>query len=120
MDVIVPLFSDLVRPHCKYCVHLWELFFKRYIFQRKSARLVKYLAMVYNKRVRNQGCSVITLHLRTKSKKRAPPVPPLSPPWSMPDIIDQSRFSFLHHCPPGSHDPFYISYSNYKRGMIFP
>lgn len=40
MDIIVPLFSDLVRPHWKYL----ELFFNRYFVQRKSAKIVKYLS----------------------------------------------------------------------------
>ena len=46
MDIIVLLFSDIVRPHQEDYVHFRELFFKRNIY-RKSAMSVKTLPMVY-------------------------------------------------------------------------
>lgn len=45
MDIRVPFFSDLVRPHWKY----WKLFFNRYFVQRKSAKIVKYLTWYIQK-----------------------------------------------------------------------
>lgn len=52
MDSIVLLFSDLVRPHSEYYVHLWELSFMRNIVQRKSARRVRALKMVHEERLK--------------------------------------------------------------------
>lgn len=75
--IVVLLFSNLVSPHQEYCVHLWELFFKRSIVQRKSARTVRYLTMVYEEQLKRPWFSLITLRLR-QSLKIWTPVTPLT------------------------------------------
>ena len=66
MEIIVPLFSDLMRPHWEYYVHLWELFFNRNIVQRKSARRVKALTMIYEKQLKESRVPNDSITLKDK------------------------------------------------------
>ena len=60
-EVILPLYSVLVRPHLEYCIHMWSPPYRRYVdffehMQRRATKMIQGMEhLFYEDRLREPG-----------------------------------------------------------------
>ena len=53
-EVILPLYSVLVRPHLEYCIHMWSPPYRRYVdffehMQRRATKMIQGMEHLFYK-----------------------------------------------------------------------